>query len=162
MNARGISTVMVFSRLLLLSQYLISECPTTRSGDNSRILIMMCAFILALYQAATLEEWSTTKELVSRCWKAKKLRSLRTHVCSLILSALFYTAASILLRTSIGSEKSVQIIKIILWYLPLLLEAAMHFLAMTQSGHVFYPTDRIFERSAAIFVVILGGGMLQL
>ena len=143
MNARGISTVMVFSRLLLLSQYLISERPTTRPGDNVRVLIMMCAFILALYQAATLEEWTTTKELISRCWKAKKLRSLRTHVCSLILSALFYTAASILLRTSIGSEKSVQIIKIILWYLPLLLEAAMHFLAMTQSGHVFYPMVRM-------------------
>ena len=162
MNARGISMVMVFSRLVLLSQYLIGQCPTNRPYVTMRVLIMMYTCILAFYQAATLEEWTTTKEIIWRCWKAEKLRSLRTHVCSLIISALFYTAASILLRTSIGSEKSVQIIKIILWYLPLLLEAAMHFLAITQMGHVLYPTERIFGRSAAIFVVILGGGMLQL
>ena len=114
--------------------------------------------IPALYQAATLEEWTSVKELISRLWKAKNLRSLLIHIYSLILSALFYTIASILLRTQYGSERSVQIIKIILWYFPLLLEAVMHFLAMTQKGHVFYPTDRVFERSAAVFVVILGGG----
>ena len=112
----------------------------------------------ALFQAASLEKWTSYKELALRCLRAEKLRSIRFHIVSLMISALSYLISLIILSTSHGSDKATQVIKIILWYSPILFEATMSFLAMTQPGHVFYPMDRVFERSAAIFVIILGGG----
>lgn len=63
-----------------------------------------------------------------------------------------------ILSSSHGADKGAQVAKVILWYYPLLFEVAMHFLAMSQPGHVLYPVDRVFERSAVVFVIILGGG----
>lgn len=98
------------------------------------------------------------RQRLINCLEAENLRSLRTHVISLILSALSFFVASVILSSSHGTDKGAQVAKVILWYSPLLFEVAMHFLAMSQPGHVLYPIDRVFERSAAVFVIILGGG----
>ena len=87
-------------------------------------------------------------------------RSFQTHIASLLFSSAFYLVAFIVLDSRVGSDKGAQATKIVLWYLPVLLEIAAHYLALSQPGHVPYPTKGVFERCAAAFVIILGAGKI--
>ena len=86
-------------------------------------------------------------------------RAFQIHAASLLLSSLSYLIAFITLNSSIGQDRGTQIAKIILWYLPIVMEIGAHFLALSQNGHVRYPIEGIYERSSAAFIIILGGGL---
>ena len=87
-------------------------------------------------------------------------RSFQTHIISLLISSAFYLAAFIVLDSRVGSDKGAQATKIVLWYTPVLLEIAAHYLALSQPGHVPYPMEGVVERCAAAFIIILGGGKI--
>lgn len=136
LNARGISLVMMFSRVLLLVQYLLTLYHAP--ADNSR------------------------DSFLSRMWVALSgpgFRAFQTHILSLTLSATSYLVAFIILESSLGLSKGAQLAKVILWYLPVVWEIGAHFLALRQRGHVQYPLNSVYERSAASFIIILGGGL---
>jgi hypothetical protein len=73
---------------------------------------------------------------------------------------LCYTVAYFILddRNS-TSDGAKNIVKICLWYLPVIIEAASHFIANMLPGHVRYSTEGIVKRSGTVFIVILGGGL---
>lgn len=50
-------------------------------------------------------------------------------------------------------------VKIILWYLPLLVEVASHFVAASVPGRVRYPPEAVYERCSTVFIIILGSGL---
>ncbi|THU79258.1 hypothetical protein K435DRAFT_884399 [Dendrothele bispora CBS 962.96] len=54
-----------------------------------------------------------------------------------------------------------QIVKLVLWFFPLFVEVAAHFVAISgrYKGWVRYSSELISERSATVFVIILGGGL---
>ena len=79
------------------------------------------------------------------------------HTGSLIFSATCYFIAYFAIRKDLN--KIHQIVKIILWYLPLLVEVAAHFVAVSVSGRVSYPLRAVRERSKTVFTIILGAGL---
>jgi low temperature requirement protein LtrA len=56
-------------------------------------------------------------------------------------------------------SKLKEIAKVVLWYLPIVVEIAAHFIANTLPGHVRYSSEHIVARSGTLFVIILGGGL---
>lgn len=138
LNARGISLVMMFSRLLLLAQYL-----------------------LTMYHAPACDVHNPPSPLsrIRVALTSPKFRAFQTHVLSLILSATSYLVAFIILESSVGHTKGAQVAKVILWYLPIVCEIGAHFFTLQQRGHVRYPLDSVYERSAASFIIILGSGL---
>ena len=79
------------------------------------------------------------------------------HTGSLIFSATCYFIAYFAIRKDLN--KIHQIVKIILWYLPLLVEVAAHFVAASVPGRVRYPPEAIYERCSTVFIIILGSGL---
>ena len=79
------------------------------------------------------------------------------HIGSLIFSATCYFIAYFVIGNN--PNRTDQIVKIILWYLPLLVEVAAHFVAASVPGRVRYPTEAMYERSYTVFIIILGGGL---
>lgn len=58
-----------------------------------------------------------------------------------------------------GPTKGREKAKIVLWYVPLLVEVVSHFAACGVRGAVPYPRAMVFERAATLFTIILGAGM---
>ena len=58
--------------------------------------------------------------------------------------------------------KGDRVAKVVLWYLPLLIEIAIHFYTLRLKGHTGYDQTRIFRRSAMTFTIILGGGTITI
>ena len=79
------------------------------------------------------------------------------HIGTLAFSSLCYFIAYGIIGKS--PDKDDQIIKLVLWYFPLLVEVVSHFVAATLPGRVRYPARKIYERSSTVFVIILGGGL---
>ena len=75
----------------------------------------------------------------------------------LAVSSLCYFVAYGVIGKS--PDKADQILKLFLWYLPLLAEITSHFIAATRPGRVRYPAETIHARSATVFIIILGGGL---
>lgn len=46
-----------------------------------------------------------------------------------------------------------------LWYLPVLIEVAAHFVAQFVPGRVRYNPEAIYECSSTVFIIILGAGL---
>jgi len=85
---------------------------------------------------------------------------LRTHIISLIFSVVCYVFAFFLVGSPDSSpSKAQEIIKVVLWYLPVVVEIAAHFIANELPGHVRYWSKGIVDRSGTLFVIILGGGL---
>ena len=82
------------------------------------------------------------------------------HIGSLLFSATCYFIAYLVIGKN--PDETDQIVKIILWYLPLLVEVAAHFVAASVPGRVRYPTEAMYERSYTVFIIILGGGLDQI
>ncbi|KZP30473.1 hypothetical protein FIBSPDRAFT_1038145 [Athelia psychrophila] len=87
--------------------------------------------------------------------------SLWAHILPLILSsACFFVAFGILYTGGDdGPSVPLHIVKLLLWYLPLLVEIAGHFVALELSGFVRYTTESIYARSGTVFLIILGAGL---
>ena len=79
------------------------------------------------------------------------------HIGTLALSSLCYFTAYWVIGKS--PDKAEQIAKLFLWYMPLLVEVASHFVAASLPGRVRYPAKEIYTRSATVFIIILGGGL---
>jgi low temperature requirement protein LtrA len=82
-----------------------------------------------------------------------------THIISVTFSAACYVAAFIALQKKRDVSEKVAIVKIGLWYFPVLVEVIAHFVANTLTGHVRYSTKGIIDRSGTLFIIILGGGL---
>lgn len=83
--------------------------------------------------------------------------SFYVHIGYVTFSALcFFTAYGVVGK---NPDEADQIAKLVLWYMPLLLEVAAHFIAQFVPGRVRYQAEAIYERSATVFIIILGGGL---
>ncbi|KIM88201.1 hypothetical protein PILCRDRAFT_250405 [Piloderma croceum F 1598] len=97
-------------------------------------------------------------------YHARHLRrsSLMAHMAPLLFSSLCYFAAFFILGTgdsSSGPSEAVEITKLVLWYLPIIVEIISHFVALSLPGFVRYSTDSIYKRSGTVFLIILGAGL---
>ena len=79
------------------------------------------------------------------------------HIGSLIFSATCYFIAYFVIGNN--PNRTDQIVKIILWYFPLLVEVAAHFVAASVPGRVRYSPKAIYERSYTVFIIILGSSL---
>ncbi|KZP30448.1 hypothetical protein FIBSPDRAFT_108590 [Athelia psychrophila] len=87
--------------------------------------------------------------------------SLWAHILPLILSSTCFFVAFGILYTGGDDGPSVplNIAKLLLWYVPLFVEIASHFVALELSGFVRYTTESIYARSGTVFLIILGAGL---
>jgi len=89
--------------------------------------------------------------------------SLIAHILPLVFSTLCYFAVFALLGKTEDSEtglsKGVEIIKILLWYIPIVIEMASHFVALKLPGFVGYSVEAVHARSGTVFLIILGAGL---
>ena len=81
----------------------------------------------------------------------------------LVFSSLCYFAAFVM-QGSTDSRNFVpshivQIVKLVLWYFPILVEISSHIVALNLPGFVKYSTKSIYSRSSTVFLVILGSGL---
>ncbi|KAL5476702.1 hypothetical protein ACEPAI_2888 [Sanghuangporus weigelae] len=127
LNARGVSIIMAFSRLVLLAQY-----------------------ANALYHV---------RRKYPFAWTDRKLpiTAFLVHIGSLFFSFLCYMTAALVIGRN--PTRADQIAKLILWFLPLIVEVVIHFVAAGVPGRVRYPASAIYERSSTVFIIILGGGL---
>ncbi|KIM71618.1 hypothetical protein PILCRDRAFT_751872 [Piloderma croceum F 1598] len=91
-----------------------------------------------------------------------KRSSLLAHIVPLLFSLICYLVAFFILNTgnsSSGPSEAVEIIKLILWYLPIIVEIISHFVALSLPGFVRYSTDSVYKRSGTVFLIILGAGL---
>lgn len=71
-------------------------------------------------------------------------------------SLCYFTAFAVIGK---NPNETDQIAKLLLWYLPLLIEVASHFVAASIPGRVRYNAEAIYSRSSTVFTIILGGGL---
>ena len=84
------------------------------------------------------------------------------HIAPLLFSSLAYFAAFFILGdkgtdtgTGVpGPSQAVEIAKLVLWYLPIILEIISHFVAISLSGFVKYPRKLVHERSGTVFLIM--------
>ena len=86
-----------------------------------------------------------------------KTTAFFVHIGSLLFSAIGHFIAYFVIGKN--PDETDQIVKIILWYLPLLVEVAAHFVAASVPGRVRYSPEAIYGRSSTVFIIILGGGL---
>jgi hypothetical protein len=75
----------------------------------------------------------------------------------LLFSSLCYFAAFFILGTSSGNagpSEAVEITKLVLWYLPIIVEIISHFAALSLPGFVRYSTDSVYKRSGTVFLIM--------
>lgn len=86
-----------------------------------------------------------------------KRRAVGVHLVTLSLSTACYFAAYRVLQGNVAKGK--EIAKLVLWYLPVVLEVASHYIANLMPGHVAYPAEIVSKRSATVFIIVLGQGL---
>lgn len=73
----------------------------------------------------------------------------------MLSSACFFAAFGIL---SIGGDNgppvALHILKLCLWFIPLFIEVASHFVALSLPGFVRYTTEAIYARSGTVFLIM--------
>jgi hypothetical protein len=83
---------------------------------------------------------------------------LVAHIAPLLFSSLSYFAAFFLLGTSggdmSGPSPTVETIKLVLWYLPIVVEIISHFVALSLPGFVKYSTEAVYARSGTVFLIM--------
>jgi len=88
--------------------------------------------------------------------------SLVAHMAALLFSAICYSATFFLLGDSgsdtqaitSGPSKAVEIVKVVLWYLPIAVEITTHFVALSLSGFVKYSWASIEQRAGTVFLIM--------
>ncbi len=79
------------------------------------------------------------------------------HIYTLMFSAVCYFVALGVIEKDTPSRTD-EIIKLVLWYLPLVIEVAAHFLLALRKDYVVYPPSAVFKRGITLFTVVLGAG----
>jgi hypothetical protein len=54
----------------------------------------------------------------------------------------------------IAPSRAVEIVKLVLWYLPIAVEIISHFAALSVSGFVRYSREAMEERAASVFLIM--------
>lgn len=78
----------------------------------------------------------------------------------LLFSSICYLAAFVVIGSGAHNKfeapsKAASIIKVFLWYVPIVVEMASHFIALELPGFVKYSTGSVYARSAVLFIIIL-------
>jgi hypothetical protein len=136
LNDRGISIVMGCSRLLMLAQYIMGKPLWLPHMEHLK------PTLIVYYHA-----------------RLFRRHSIMVHISSTFLSAILYFAAYGAL-SSVNPSKADFAAKVVLWYLPILIEIVAHFLANRVPGRVSYSVTSVFARSSTLFIVVLGIGEL--
>ena len=93
----------------------------------------------------------------------RNLEALQAHICSLIFSFFCYLGAFIALGCrnveTVAASRSLAILKVILWYLPIIVEVISHYVALHRPGFVRYTPKVIYDRVGTVFLIILGAGL---
>ncbi|THU76297.1 hypothetical protein K435DRAFT_900956 [Dendrothele bispora CBS 962.96] len=100
--------------------------------------------------------------LKARNYRNKLLPKLNFRGISIVMALsrlLLLIQYSVVIGDNPGEDN--QIVKLVLWFFPLFVEVAAHFVAISgrYKGWVRYSSEMISERSATVFVIILGGGL---
>ena len=116
------------------------------------MILIVCTHILiaAFFHASR-------TQLVRRENRHLKTTAFFVHIGSLLFSATCYFVAYLVIGKN--PDETDQIVKIILWYLPLLVEVAAHFVAVSVPGRVRYSPKEIYARSSTVFIIILGSSL---
>lgn len=86
--------------------------------------------------------------------------SFHIQIISALLQAICFFLAHKIIGGDIASvTRGDQIAKIVLWYLPLLIEFVFHLYHLKHAGSTLFKSSKVFERSACTFTVVIGGGM---
>ncbi|TCD69104.1 hypothetical protein EIP91_008746 [Steccherinum ochraceum] len=123
---------------------------------NIRGLSMTMAFSRILLLAEYLYAWGVGK-------KHEKNRRLFLVQCGAILISIgCYLAAFFVIGDN--PSRVDQIVKLVLWFFPVILEIASHFVValLAEADHaisVKYDAATFRARSATVFIIILGGGL---
>ena len=76
----------------------------------------------------------------------------------LLFSSLCYFAAFAILGSSghqdSGPSQAVEIVKLVLWFMPIIIEIISHFVALSFRGFVRYSTESIYARSGTVFLIM--------
>jgi hypothetical protein len=144
LNFRGIAMTMAWSRVLLMTQYIIGKYTT--SFLTHSLIHLNSVYFYALRQRQSPNRFSP---------------ALLTHILSLLLSAVaFFVSFAIIGHDASQNISERNIAKIILWYGALLVELIAHFLppAFNMKGHVAYQPEELTSRTTTLFLVVLGQG----
>lgn len=94
-------------------------------------------------------------------YHAKRLRvskaSLLVHIIPLLFSSLCYLAVFLFLsKVPDGTAPShtAEISKLVLWFLPIIVEIISHFVALSLPGFVKYSTESVYARSGTVFLIM--------
>jgi low temperature requirement protein LtrA len=86
-------------------------------------------------------------------------RSIIIHMCTLLLSFIAYLVT--LGVIGYNPTRGENIGKIFLWFAPMVIEILSHFyIANRVEDHIPIESEAVHKRSATLFVVILGEGMV--
>jgi hypothetical protein len=75
----------------------------------------------------------------------------------LLFSSLCYLAVFLFLnKVPDGSAPShaVEVLKLVLWFLPIIVEIISHFVALSLPGFVKYSTESVYARSGTLFLIM--------
>ncbi|TCD65639.1 hypothetical protein EIP91_002407 [Steccherinum ochraceum] len=126
--------------------------------SSVRGIAMTMAFSRALLFAQYLHALFYFKE-------SKAKSAFYVHTFTLIISFACYFASFFCISSNPDEvTKGDQIAKVCLWYAPIFLELAAHFLAAHLSEdkefkEMWYDEEIIYERSGSVFIIILGAGL---
>jgi hypothetical protein len=95
--------------------------------------------------------------------KTLKRKSLLAQIFPLVFSFCCYLGAFFALGhgnvETLAASRSLAILKVVLWYLPIVVEVISHYAALHLSGFVRYTPKAIFDRAGTLFLIILGAGL---
>ncbi|KAK7464155.1 hypothetical protein VKT23_006321 [Stygiomarasmius scandens] len=140
--------------LIDVQEYRDDRLPTLNVRGISMTMAFSRLLLLAQYMMAFYHKLREDKKLV-----ISKHSAFLVHIVPLLFSSVCFFAAFGVVGKS--PDKGDQIAKLVLWYFPLLIEVAAHFIAISRfcGGRVRYNADSIFTRSSTVFIIILGGGL---
>jgi hypothetical protein len=82
---------------------------------------------------------------------------LLVHIIPLLFSSLCYLVVFVILSTghdASGPSQAVEIAKLVLWFLPIIVEIISHFFALAMPGFVKYSTESVYARSGTVFLIM--------
>ncbi|KLO09453.1 hypothetical protein SCHPADRAFT_893096 [Schizopora paradoxa] len=139
LNAKGISIVLGASRLVLLAQYICAKyIPRPVSGKKN----------------------SDSKANETKPRDKLEIATIDVHIYTLMFSIVCYFVALGVVEKE-NPSRADDIIKVVLWYLPVVVEIATHFILVLRKKFVEYPPDAVFMRGITLFTVVLGVGLDQ-
>jgi hypothetical protein len=73
-----------------------------------------------------------------------------------MFSSSCYLAAFIILGAGkvSGPSQTAEIAKLVLWFLPIIVEIISHFVALSLPGFVRYSTESVYARSGTVFLIM--------